>query len=95
MRPFPPVLEAIAYGGEKPSRFTYVIQPREFVAEIGGGKGFGRGVAWKSPKADFFTSPGIPAESAGFQLSNSHGDGGPNRHVAQEIQRQAQGATMT
>jgi hypothetical protein len=74
---------------------TWYRTPAEFVAEIGGGKGFGRGVAWKSPKADFFTSPGIPAESAGFQLSNSHGDGGPNRHVAQEIQRQAQGATMT
>jgi len=40
----------------------------------GGATGCGKDARWKSPKADFPTSLGNPANGAGFPLSHSPGD---------------------
>src|SRR5229473_5325157 len=40
----------------------------------GGATGYGKDARWKSPKADFPTSLGNPANRAGFPLSHSPGD---------------------
>ncbi len=43
--------------------------------ERGGEKGCGKAAPWKSPKTDFSTPLGNPANPAGFSLSHSPGDG--------------------
>jgi hypothetical protein len=90
------IIEAwrVDYNTVRPHSSLGYRTPAEFAAEIGGEKGCGKAAEWKSPKADFSTPLGNPANPAGFPLSHSPGDDGLFPRVAQEIQNQTRSANL-
>jgi len=70
------------YNEQRPHSSLGYQTPAEFAANIAVAQGCGKAAPWtpwKTPRAEFSTVPtalGNPAQSAGFPLSHSPGDGG-------------------